>query len=108
MAKKHQYQILKYSEYEITGESLEDNYLKSLPKKLQQKVKEEIEELHDLAYSKPKEAIPNLERVIEQYPTIPQFYNFLSMAYGNLGENERAEEIVKETYKKFPNYLFAR
>lgn len=53
-------------------------------------------------------AIPELERLVATYPDIPVFYNYLSVAYFNTGDLERAEALVLETYRRHPTYLFAK
>jgi tetratricopeptide (TPR) repeat protein len=90
--------------YEITDEPILDRQYRRLPKK----VKDSIERLHDSAQNRPREAIPELLEWIEKYPNIPLFYNYLSVAYSRSGEHEKAEEMIRENYRRNPDYLFAR
>jgi len=97
-------QNLKVLEYGITYEALKDQKLEKLPVE----VKGRLEYLYDMIFHNPKKAILELESLIERYPYIPQFYNYLSSAYLNIGELEKMESIVLESYEKFPDYLFSR
>ena len=97
-------QNLKILEYEITYEAVKDQRIEKLPVK----VKERLEYLYDMIFHNPKKAIIELERLIERYPYIPQFYNYLANAYLNIGEFEKSESIVLESYDKFPDYLFSK
>ena len=92
------------TEYEITSEPLEDARYKRLP----QHVKDAIERLYAGIQSHPREAIPELLQWIEQYPTIPMLYNYLSLAYSHSGDVEKAEHTILENYQRNPDYLFAR
>jgi tetratricopeptide (TPR) repeat protein len=90
--------------YEITDEPILDREYKRLP----QDVKEAINRLHDLSQQRPREAIPELLEWIEQYPSVPLFYNYLTAAYSLSGRREKAEATIEENYRRNPNYLFAR
>ena len=56
----------------------------------------------------PKKYTPRLESLIENYPNDPVLYNWLSVAYRLMGEQEKAKDLIQETYRKFPDYLFAK
>ncbi len=71
-------------------------------------IEDEVEEMYHLARSKPQEAIDGLERLIDRYPSIPQLYNYLCVAYSACRKNRQAEEIIKLSCQKFPDYLFAK
>jgi tetratricopeptide (TPR) repeat protein len=98
------YKAVHVSTYEITSEPILDRRYKRLPKH----VKDAVEELHDLSQRQPKKAIPELLEWIEKYPNIPQFYNYLSIAYSWSGQRKKAEEVIQENYRRNPTYLFAR
>jgi tetratricopeptide (TPR) repeat protein len=92
------------SEYEVTSEPILDRGYKRLPKK----VKEAIERLHDESQRRPREAIPELLELIEKHPDVPILYNYLSVAYSMSGQLEQSETVVRENYRRNPDYLFAR
>jgi tetratricopeptide (TPR) repeat protein len=95
---------LRISEYEVTSEPLIEPKYQRLP----EEVKSRLEQLHMIAQTKPRIAIPELEALIETYPTIPKLYNYLSIAYSTAGETEKMEEVILQNYRLNPDYLFAR
>lgn len=90
--------------YEITSEPIQDRRYKRLPRN----VKDAIERLHNESQRQPHKAIPELLALIEKYPDVPVFYNYLSVAYSYIGAQKKVEEVVEENYRRNPNYLFAR
>ena len=91
-------------EYEITSEPIQDRHYKRLPGH----VKDSIERLHYEAQSRPHRAIPELLGLIKKYPNVPMLYNYLSVAYSYTNQREKAEEAVRDNYRRNPDYLFAR
>src|SRR6266436_3742631 len=96
--------VLVYAEYDITDEPLENRDIKKLPAQVQAR----IDELYELAQRDPTQAIPELERLIATYPQVPTFANHLSIAYLAAGDQEHATALVREAYRRHPQYLFAR
>ena len=96
--------IVYLTEYEITSEPIQDARYKRLPRH----VKDAIERLHTLSQTRPREAIPELLQLIEQYPNMPMLYNYLSVAYSLAGDREKAEQTALMNYQRNPDYLFAR
>jgi len=95
---------LVYTEYDITDESLENRDIKRLPAQVQAR----IDDLYELAQRDPRQAIPELERLVTTYPHIPTFANHLSIAYLAAGDQEQAIAMVREAYRRHPQYLFAK
>ena len=95
---------LVYTEYDITDEPLDNRDIKKLPAQ----VRARIDALYALAQHDPTQAIPELERLIATYPQVPTFYNYLSIAYLQSGDQEKTEACVRETYRRHPQYLFAK
>jgi hypothetical protein len=93
-----------YTEYDITDEPLDNRDLKKLPGQVQAR----IDELYELALHHPTQAIPELERLVTTYPHIPTFANHLSIAYLAAGDQEQATALVREAYRRHPQYLFAK
>ncbi|MCF8037695.1 MAG: hypothetical protein K9K79_00115 [Desulfohalobiaceae bacterium] len=91
-------------EYEITSEPIRDKQYKRLPGR----VKDAIEQLYQNAQRRPRQAIPELVDLLKKYPNLPMLYNYLSVAYAKTGQREKAEEVVRENYRRNPDYLFAR
>ncbi len=48
-----------------------------------------------------------LNALRRKYPKNPSILNHLGPYYAHLGNDEKVEQIIIETYEKFPNYLFA-
>jgi tetratricopeptide (TPR) repeat protein len=95
---------LVYTAYDITDEPLDNRDIKKLPAQVQAR----IDDLYELAQHDPKQAIPELERLVTTYPHIPTFFNYLSIAYLAAGDQEQATALVREAYRRHPQYLFAR
>jgi len=91
-------------EYSITFEPLKNKDLTALPKAVQQ----QIVDLFDLLAADPRAAIPIIQELLEQYPHIALLHNHLARAYSLLRDDENADRVTFETYKKFPDYLFGR
>ncbi len=91
-------------EYEITSEPIQDRRYKRLPGQ----VKDAIDRLHHEAQRHPHRAIPELVDLVKKYPKLPMLYNFLSVAYSQAGQREKAEEVIRENYRRNPDYLFSR
>jgi len=90
--------------YEVTTEPIEDRQFKRLPNH----VKDTVQGLRDKAQSHPLRAIPELNALIKKYPKLPLLYNYLSVAYSRIGQIGKAEKVVRENYRRNPDYLFAR
>jgi tetratricopeptide (TPR) repeat protein len=95
---------LVYTAYDITDEPLDNRAIKKLPAQVQAR----IDDLYELAQRDPRQAIPELERLMTTYPHIPTFANHLSIAYLAAGDQEHATALVREAYRRHPQYLFAR
>src|SRR5215813_13011933 len=95
---------LVYTEYDITDEPLDNRDIKRLPAQVQAR----IDDLYELAQRDPTQAIPELERLVTTYPQIPTFANHLSIAYLAAGDQEKATALVREAYRRHPQYLFAK
>lgn len=95
---------LVYTEYDITDEPLDNRDIKKLPSQVQAR----IDDLYELAQHDPRQAIPELERLVTTYPHIPTFFNHLSIAYLAAGDQEQATALVREAYRRHPQYLFAK
>ena len=46
--------------------------------------------------------------MIEQYPDCPKLFNFLGAAYLAIGDIDHAEQVARENFERFPDYLFAK
>src|SRR4029453_16424604 len=95
---------LVYTAYDISDKPLDNRDIKRLPSQVQ----ERIDDLYELAQRDPRQVIPELERLIATYPHVPTFFNYLSIAYLAAGDQEQATAMVREAYRRHPQYLFAK
>ena len=56
----------------------------------------------------PRQAIKLLKSLVEKYPNVPQFKNFLTAAYIECRENQRAYEVNDRIIRDHPDYLFGK
>jgi len=98
------YKNLRYLNYNITFEPVEDGY----PEEIPEEIKGQLHNIYNNIYSKPKLVIPQLKNIIKQYPNVPILYNYLSAAYGRIGDYENYKSTVLKNIKKHPDYLFAK
>ena len=96
--------VVHLSSYEITTEPILDREYRRLPAR----AKEAIERLHRESELRPRNAIPELQALIERYPQVPQFYNYLTVAYSGIGALDKAEAVTRASIRANPDYLFAR
>ena len=87
--------------YEITDEPMHDDRYPRLPE-------DDVERLHDLVLADPKAAIPELLDWIERHPDEPMLRNYLAVAYAGAHDTARHDDLVLESFRRFPDYLFAR
>lgn len=92
-------QELRLSEYIITEDAIG---------KYSNKIQKRIEELHALLHKNPENAIPKILEAIEKHPRVPTFCNYISVAYKLSGNSEKSEFWAHETYRRHPDYLFAK
>jgi hypothetical protein len=71
-------------------------------------VRPQIEKCYIMAYDGEKSAIDKIQALTEKYPDCPQFMNYLSVAYNNIGQIERSSEVNDKIIEKYPHYLFGR
>jgi len=101
--KKDKLQIV-FSTFKITYEPILEKRFKKLP----DNVKQEYIRCYELISTDIKEAISILEKLVNEYPTIPEFVNNLAAAYSMIGERKKTILLAEENYKKNPEYLFAK
>ena len=89
--------------YNITPEPI-----KYIVNKIPEEFKNQQSDLKIQIYKEPKEAIPKLLILKAKYPDTPILYNYLSVAYSQLGDLSAMNEISIENYTKNPDYLFAK
>lgn len=97
-------QMLIHLDYQITYDALPHESLSQLPQPVQERTKV----LYNLARTDPEQAISALLDMIEKYPSVPVFYNYLRLAYEMTDQAEEADTLLEVIYQRFPDYLFAK
>ncbi len=91
-------------QYNVTYKSFINKQIHLLP----QDIQDQISNLFITSQSDPSCAIPILQKLITQYPHIPQLFNFITTAYSLLEDYNTAERYALESCQKHPDYLFAK
>jgi len=68
----------------------------------------EYQRLVALTTKDPERAISQLEEARARYPEQRQLSNALTVAHLYAGHHNEAYRVAEETYRRFPNYLFAK
>lgn len=71
-------------------------------------LKAQIQNLYFDIHKGNKSIIPVILNLIGKFPKNPQLKNCLSIAYNNVGESEKSEEVNRWVFKEHPDYLFGR
>ncbi len=87
--------------FEITEHPIEDL---TVPDELEG----ELEQLFYQLQEAPQLAVERLTELIYKYPDVPKLYNFISVAYSQLGDREKAKLYIMRNYEYNPENLFAR
>lgn len=93
----------KLARFTITDEPTNDHYVRMEPTDA-----EILEESLDRSYKGDKTLEKELLRLQKKYPDNPQIGNHLIVLYTALGEHEKMEQLIEESYKTFPDYLFGK
>ena len=67
-----------------------------------------LEEAYGRSYRGDKSFEKELLRLQEKYPDNPQIGNHLIVLYKVLEQHKKAEKLIEEHYRAFPDYLFAK
>ena len=71
-------------------------------------IQELLEELFPETQKGKKRSIKKLERYCREYPHIPHFKNYLSVAYANAGNHLQARKVTEQILQDHPEYLFGK
>ncbi len=89
--------LIQIADIEVTYEPIRTG--KEVPEFL--KLREEV-------FKNPKEALPKLAALKNKHPDLPEIANVLTFAHIQCKEFLKAEKLIKETYERHPDYLFAK
>lgn len=97
-------EVVALMSYEFTSEPLPDPAYDRLP----ESVKDQLDSIHNALLMPGTNRLAELLALIEQYPDVPQLYNFLYTTYQTLKKPGKARQVLEETLERFPDYLFGR
>jgi hypothetical protein len=61
-----------------------------------------------MVWDRSKNAIPILEDLVDKYPEIVQFRNYLAMAYSGVRDHENSRKVIIQLHQDEPDYLFGK
>jgi tetratricopeptide (TPR) repeat protein len=71
-------------------------------------LKQALNKMHEKATKNKPGVIKQLLKLIQQYPSVPTFKNYLVTAYLNKGEKGKAREVNRRILEEHPDYLFGK
>ena len=74
---------------------------------LSQEARDAMPGLHALMQEDPRAAVTELRAWVEREPNA-MFFNWLGAALETAGEKSAANDVIRENYRRNPDYLFAR
>ena len=78
-----------------------------VPYKITDKMYKDLDNAHR-ALEKKKITPYQLKTLINKYPHVPTFYNYLSVAYQDTNQPDKVLPVIKTLIKKFPYYFHAQ
>jgi hypothetical protein len=76
--------------------------------KLDNSKKRLFQEIHAKIQEDPEKHLADLEAFYAEHKNVPELGNLLSFAYLQVKKIKQAEELIKLTYERHPNYLCAK
>lgn len=70
--------------------------------------KKKIYKVFQRIKTEPTKQIPSLLRLKKKHPNLPVLYNYLGIAYQLTQQPDKYKEIIHDTVKLFPDYLFGK
>lgn len=81
----------------------EENYAK-----MSKRDKKLVSDIYERVQKKPLESLPQLLELKKKYPNVPAIHNYICVAYAFGGQQEKYANMLHETHRKFPDYLFGK
>ncbi len=91
---------MKTKTYQVTDEAIEFEY--------GEKINKIIIKMYHAVDRFPFWQIKKLKRLIKKYPEVPQFMNYLMIAYTKTRQDSEGNKIIKLVSEKHPNYFFGK
>jgi len=99
--------ISEFLPFECTHEPVEDESFEKMSKRDQDLMGHILEWVQG-SQVEAKRGLKYLQKMKKKYPKVPIIYNLIAGAYLTLGKDLKHHHVIKETCKKFPNYVFAK
>lgn len=90
--------------FQWTDEPVEEENFAKLPVAEKKKINKIFQRLQ----TEPTKQIPLLLQLKKKHPNLPVLYNYLGAAYKRSQQLDKYEEIIHDTVKLFPDYLFSK
>ncbi len=90
--------------YEITDD---ENFMRTLYP-VPDELEDQMEDLYHIALKGKESSVKKLIRLIEKFPKVPAFKNYLSVVYSNMGKTEKSYEVNHWIVAEHPESLFGK
>jgi uncharacterized protein YecA (UPF0149 family) len=98
-----------HSKFSILDYNLSDDTdILDIEQGITPEIKEIMQEVYSEVFDKKKNVQYKLKSLIEQYPSVPQFKNYLSVYYKLIGNDKKADAINNKLLSEHPDYLFGK
>ncbi len=101
---KHPSDSLQFFNYAITGDPDEVDSRESRSPELAAL----LFDAHEMALHNKRGAEKKIKQLIERYPDVPAFKNYLTVLYTKQGHTDKAHEINRRIVAEHPDYLFGK
>jgi len=99
--------ICEYEPFECTYEPVEDENFAKMAER-DQDLMSQIFEWVQGNHVEARRGLKHLQKLKKKYSRVPMIYNFMGVAYKTLGKDLKRYHVIKDTCKKFPNYVFGK
>ncbi len=89
--------------FEITDEPMPEAAERALSPELLDRLDALTERVHEGSLG---DQLDEIQAMLKLCPEIPRLHNYLGTAYERLGRWDDARQVIKDTYERFPHYVF--
>jgi len=99
--------VCEFVPFECTYEQVEEENFAKMAES-DQDLLNQIFEWVQGSHVEARRGLKYLHKLKKKYPRVPVIYNFIGVAYQTLGKEIKRHHVIKDTCKKFPNYVFGK
>jgi len=99
--------VCEFVPFECTYEQVEEENFAKMAESDQDLLSQTFEWVQG-SHVEAKRGLKYLHKLKKKYPRVPVIYNFIGVAYQTLGKEIKRHHVIKDTCKKFPNYVFGK